>query len=55
LTAIGMTRWHTRLIGVEVQPVQSEAVCGLGTEQRELVSKSGGTICAAQQVLDASL
>jgi hypothetical protein len=55
LSAIGMTRRHARLIGIEVGPVQSEAVCSLGVEQCEPVSERGGAACTVQEALDPSL
>jgi len=55
LPAVRMTRRHTRLIGIEMRPMQSEAVRDLGVPQREFVSESGGAVRAEQEALDPSL
>jgi hypothetical protein len=40
-----MARRYARLIGIEVRPVQGEAVRRLGIEQRESVSERGYVVC----------
>jgi hypothetical protein len=55
LPAIWMTRWHARLIGIEVGAVQSEAVCSLGVEQCEPVSELRGAACTVQEAFDPGL
>jgi len=42
LPAVGLTRRHPRLVGIEMRPVQSEAMARLDIEQSQPMRERGG-------------
>jgi hypothetical protein len=53
LPAIGVSRWHTRLLGIEVRSMLSDAMLQLDICQRESVDEPPDVVRVGEQTLDS--